>query len=129
MGWLASTLIPSSKVEQRAATQVMEKAQPLVDQAKEQVTQVASDVKDELQPRAQEAAQSLKDSASSAASTVQDQARDWAARGGGCQVCRAGRRLHRIGINHLVQLISSSRKGSTGIARPAPSRMTAAPFG
>jgi gas vesicle protein len=75
-GWLASTLIPSSKAEQRAATQVMDKAQPLVDQAKEQVTQVAGDVKDELQPRAQEAAQSLKESASSAASTVQDQARD-----------------------------------------------------
>jgi gas vesicle protein len=75
VGWLASTLIPSSNVEQRAATQVKEKAQPLVDQAKEQVQQVASDVKDELQPRAQEAAQSLKDSASTAASSVQDQAK------------------------------------------------------
>jgi Protein of unknown function (DUF3618) len=75
VGWLASTLIPSSNVEQRAATQVKEKAQPLVEQAKEQVQQVASDVKDELQPRAQEAAQSLKESASSAAGSVQDQAK------------------------------------------------------
>jgi hypothetical protein len=75
VGWLASTLIPSSNVEQRAATQVKEKAQPLVEQAKEQVQQAASDVKDELQPRAQEAAQSLKESASSAASSVQDQAK------------------------------------------------------
>jgi gas vesicle protein len=75
VGWLASTLIPSSRVEQRAATQVKEKAEPLVEQAKEQVQQVASDVKEELQPRAQEAAQSLKESASSAASSVQDQAK------------------------------------------------------
>ena len=76
VGWLASTLIPSSRVEQQAATQVKEKAQPLVDQAKEQAQQVVSDVKDELQPKAQEAAQSLKDSASSAATSVQDQAKE-----------------------------------------------------
>ena len=76
VGWLASTLIPSTRVEQQAATQVKEKAQPLVEQAKEQAQQVVSDVKDELQPKAQEAAQSLKDSASSAASSVQDQAKD-----------------------------------------------------
>jgi gas vesicle protein len=76
VGWLASTLIPSSRVEQRAATQVKEKAEPLMDQAKEQVQQMASDVKDELQPKAQEAAQSLKDSASSAATSVQDQAKE-----------------------------------------------------
>lgn len=76
VGWLVSTLIPSSQAEQRAATQVKEKAQPLVDQAKEQAQQVATEVRDELQPKAQEAAQSLKDSASSAASSVQEQARD-----------------------------------------------------
>lgn len=76
VGWLVSTLIPSSRVEQQAATQVKEKAQPLVDQAKEQAQQVVSDVKDDLQPKAQEAAQSLKDSASSAATSVQDQAKE-----------------------------------------------------
>jgi vacuolar-type H+-ATPase subunit H len=76
VGWLASTLIPSSRVEQQAATQVKDKAQPLVEQAKEQAQQVVSDVKDELQPKAQEAAQSVKDSASSAASSVQDQAKE-----------------------------------------------------
>ena len=45
VGWLASTLIPSSRVEQQAATQVKEKAQPLVEQAKEQAQQAVSDVK------------------------------------------------------------------------------------
>ena len=76
VGWLVSTLIPSTQVEQRAATEVREKAEPLTERAKDQLTETATHMKDELRPKAQEAAQSLKDSAASAASAVQDQARE-----------------------------------------------------
>ena len=71
LGWLVSSLLPSSQKERELAHQVKDQAQPAVEQA----GQVLSDVKDNLQGPAQQAVQSVKETATDAADTVKDDAR------------------------------------------------------
>ncbi|QCP06859.1 DUF3618 domain-containing protein [Micrococcus luteus] len=65
-GLLVSSLIPASRVEQRAAEGLKEQAAPLVDEAK----QVAQQLREDLEPVARDAAQSVKESATEAVDHV-----------------------------------------------------------
>ena len=69
-GWLVSSLLPATKVEQQAAQNLQEKASDLAEPVKEQPRQVAMDMKDQLQEPAQQAVQNVKASATDAAETV-----------------------------------------------------------
>ena len=70
LGALLGGLLPSSRLERQAATQVKDAAQPVVDHVKD----LANEAKDNLQPLAQEAVASLKDTAQSAAENVKSDA-------------------------------------------------------
>lgn len=70
LGWLVSSLLPSSQKERELAHTVKDQAQPVVEQA----GQVLGEVKDNLQAPAQEAVQSVKETAADAAGTVKQQA-------------------------------------------------------
>lgn len=73
VGWLVSSLLPTSEKEKQLASQaesaVKEHSQPLVDQAKS----AAQEMGDNLKPAAQEAAQSVKATAQDSAQTVKDE--------------------------------------------------------
>ena len=71
VGWLASSLLPASQVEQQAAQKVKEGAEPL----KEKATEAAKEVADNLKEPAREAAESVKQTATDAAGTVQGEGR------------------------------------------------------
>lgn len=68
-GMLVATLFPPTEAEQRAASAVHERAEPLKDQAME----AGRDMKDHLQHSAQERAQHVKEAAKGAAQEVKDQ--------------------------------------------------------
>ncbi|SCX55339.1 Protein of unknown function [Klenkia marina] len=69
VGWLVSSLLPTSEKEKQLAAQVEEAAQPLLENAK----QVAQDAAQELQPAAQEALQSVQSTATDAVQAVKEQ--------------------------------------------------------
>jgi hypothetical protein len=69
-GMLLATLFPPTEAEQRAASAVQERAEPLKDQALE----VGREMKDHLQQSAQESAQQVKETATDAAQEIKDQA-------------------------------------------------------
>lgn len=71
VGWLASSLLPASAVEQKLATQAKEHAGPLMDQ----LSAAGTELKDNLTGPAQDAAASIKDAAAGAAATVADEGR------------------------------------------------------
>src|SRR3954447_16329508 len=70
VGWLVSSLLPTSEKEKQLASQaesaVREHSQPLVDQAKN----VAQEMGDNLKPAAQDAVQSVKETAQEGVQTV-----------------------------------------------------------
>ncbi len=70
VGWLVSSLLPTSEKEKQLAAQaesaVKEHSQPLVDQAKS----VAQEIGDNLKPAAQDAVQSVKSTAQEGVQTV-----------------------------------------------------------
>jgi gas vesicle protein len=70
VGWLVSSLLPTSEKEKQLAAQaesaIKEHSQPLVDQAKS----VASEIGDNLKPAAQEAVESVKATAQDGVQTV-----------------------------------------------------------
>jgi ElaB/YqjD/DUF883 family membrane-anchored ribosome-binding protein len=68
-GMLVSGLIPSTRTEQRAVSQLQDKVEPL----KQQAGDVAREMADNLKGSAQEAVQSVKETATDAAQTVKDQ--------------------------------------------------------
>ncbi|MHA7240557.1 DUF3618 domain-containing protein [Arthrobacter sp. TMS1-12-1] len=68
-GLLAGSLIPASKKEQEAASQLREQVAPL----KDKVTEAAKQVVEEVREPAQEAVQSVKESAADSVQTVKDQ--------------------------------------------------------
>lgn len=74
LGWLVSSLIPSTTVEQQAATALKDTAAPLTDQ----VTDAAKDLAGNLKEPLQHAAAEVKSTATDAAATVKDQATDHA---------------------------------------------------
>ncbi len=75
VGWLVSSLLPTTEKEKQLAgqaeTAVKEHGQPLLDQAK----QAAQQVGENLKPAAQDAVESIKGSAQDAAGAVQEQGR------------------------------------------------------
>ncbi|MDN3479360.1 hypothetical protein [Curtobacterium sp. APC 4022] len=82
VGWLASSLLPSSTKEEELAGELKDKTAPLVDKAKEQAKDVGAPLLDAAKEHAQDltgtardAAQTVKDEAQGAASDVQDNAR------------------------------------------------------
>ncbi|MEI4272251.1 DUF3618 domain-containing protein [Klenkia sp. LSe6-5] len=69
VGWLVSSLLPTSQREKELAAQAEQAAQPLV----EDVKQVAQDAAEQLQPAAQEAAQSVQGTATQAVQAVKEE--------------------------------------------------------
>jgi Protein of unknown function (DUF3618) len=70
-GLLLATLFPPTEAEQRAASAVQERVEPLKDQALE----AGREVKDHLQESARESAQQVKETATGATQEVKDQAK------------------------------------------------------
>ncbi len=68
-GMLVASLLPVSDAEKRAASRVEEKAEPVLDEAKQEVRAVAEDLKEP----AQEAASTIKDSAVESAQNVKSE--------------------------------------------------------
>ncbi|MDQ1124808.1 DUF3618 domain-containing protein [Microbacterium trichothecenolyticum] len=82
-GLVLASLIPPSRAERDAAAQAREKAQPLVDQAKDVAQEVAAHLKEPaadaaaaVKDRAAEAVQHVKDDSAEAAAAVRDRAED-----------------------------------------------------
>ncbi|KQY24820.1 hypothetical protein ASD16_04825 [Cellulomonas sp. Root485] len=71
IGWLASSLLPSTRQEQQLAQSAKEQAEPLVQGAKD----AAQDVAEHLRQPAQEAVAAVKDRATEAGSTLKDEGR------------------------------------------------------
>lgn len=75
IGWLISSLMPTTAKEQQAAAALVDTAkehgQPIADQAKQAAQEVASSMQD----KAQDAAQSVKETAHESASHVRDEAK------------------------------------------------------
>lgn len=72
VGWLVSSLLPTSEKEKQLASQAESAVkQPLIDQAK----QVAQEAGDALKPAAQQAVESVKGTAQEAAQTVTEHGR------------------------------------------------------
>jgi uncharacterized protein YjbJ (UPF0337 family) len=69
-GMLLATLFPPTEAEQRAASAIQERAEPLKDQALE----AGREMKDHLQQSAQESAEQVKETAKGAAEEVKQQA-------------------------------------------------------
>jgi gas vesicle protein len=73
VGWLVSSLLPTSEKEKQLAAQaesaVRDHSQPLVDQAKN----AAQEIGDNLRPAAQEAVQSVKETAQEGVQTVKEE--------------------------------------------------------
>jgi ElaB/YqjD/DUF883 family membrane-anchored ribosome-binding protein len=69
IGWLASSLIPASQPERRAAEKVKEAAAPLA----QEMGDVAKEAADNLRQPAQEAMDSVKSTATDAAETVKEE--------------------------------------------------------
>jgi len=74
VGWLASSLVPSSSVEQKAGTEIKERGSDLAQSVASEAKQVAQDVAQDLKGPAQEAADSVKSTAQGAAQEVKSQA-------------------------------------------------------
>lgn len=74
VGWLASSLLPSTDVEQRAGTQLKERGSDLADTVKEEAKSVAQDMGESMRQPAQEAAESVRSTAQDAASNISDDA-------------------------------------------------------
>jgi uncharacterized protein YjbJ (UPF0337 family) len=70
-GMLLATLFPPTEAEQRAASAVQDRVEPLKDQALE----VGREVKDHLQESARESAQQVKETATEATQEVKQQAK------------------------------------------------------
>lgn len=72
VGWLASSLLPATNREQRAASQVKEKAREHSHVVTEKLGEVASEVKEQLREPAQHATESVKSTAQDAVHAVKD---------------------------------------------------------
>jgi len=73
IGWLASSLIPASPVEERLGETVRDVGGEKLAPVKEQVTAAAREAADQLKEPAKEAAASVKETATDAVSTVKDE--------------------------------------------------------
>jgi len=75
VGWLASSLIPSTRREQQVASQVKAKAGEHAGVVKEKLGEVATELKEELREPAQHATQSVRSTAQDAVQAVRDDTR------------------------------------------------------
>ncbi|MEU4570092.1 DUF3618 domain-containing protein [Micromonospora sp. NPDC023956] len=75
VGWLASSLLPATDREQRAATQVKEKAREHSHLVTDRLGEVAGEMKEQLREPAQHATESVKSTAQEAVQTVKDDTR------------------------------------------------------
>src|SRR5215216_4439656 len=71
VGWLVSSLLPSSAKEQEAAQQLKEKAQPLAQEAAQSVKGAATDAAQTVKEEGTSAAQDVKSDAQGAKENVQ----------------------------------------------------------
>jgi len=78
-GLLVAGLIPASEREQQAATQLKERAEPVLDRVKEEAKSGAGELKEQLAPQAQQAVEAVKQTASDAAQQTADDAKGAAA--------------------------------------------------
>ncbi len=74
VGWLASSLLPSSELEQKATMEVKERGSDLASSVADEAKAVAQDVAQDLKGSAQEAAESVKATAQDAAAEVKGEA-------------------------------------------------------
>jgi hypothetical protein len=74
-GWLLSSLVPASKVEQQLAEQAKDAAQEYGQPVAEHLGHAAEEIRDNMREPAQQAVESVRDTATDAASTVTDEAR------------------------------------------------------
>ncbi len=74
VGWLASSLLPSSEREQQAASKVTDLAKEHAEPVKAHLSGVASELKESLTEPAQQAVESVKSTAQDAAATVKEHA-------------------------------------------------------
>lgn len=75
VGWLASSLLPATDREQRAATQVKEKAREHSHLVTDRLGAVASEMKEQLREPAQQATESVKSTTQEAVQTVKEDSR------------------------------------------------------
>jgi len=73
-GLLVSSLMPATEKEQHAAVALKEKAEPLTNQATEEVKAQPQQLKEAITPAAQDAAQQVKSTAQDAATATKEQA-------------------------------------------------------
>ncbi|WP_424188025.1 DUF3618 domain-containing protein [Actinokineospora sp. G85] len=78
-GLLAASLVPVSKVEERAAAQVQEQAGDLIEPLRQAASEVAQDVGGDLRESAQQAVEQVKGTATDAAQDVRQSAQAGAA--------------------------------------------------
>jgi len=78
-GLIAASLAPATKVEKRAAVQVREQTQDLVEPLRQTATEVAKDVGGDLRDSAQQAVEQVKGTATEAAQDVRETAQSSAA--------------------------------------------------
>lgn len=76
IGALAAAALPASKAEQRAAAELRQRAEPMAEQAKRELSQHAQEIRGELEPQVQAAVQDISDSAREAAQDTAGEARD-----------------------------------------------------
>lgn len=62
-GWLVGSLLPASDKEREAAEMIQDKAQPLMDQGREELKTVGQEMGEHLKEPAQQAAEEVKDTA------------------------------------------------------------------
>lgn len=74
VGWLASSLLPSTSVEQKATLEIKDRGSDLASAVTDEAKSVAQDVAQELKGSAQEAVESVKSTAQDAASEVKGEA-------------------------------------------------------
>jgi len=74
-GWLLSSLLPASKVEQQLAEQAKDAAQEYGRPVAEHLGHAAEEVRDNMREPAQQAVESVRGTATDAASTVADEAK------------------------------------------------------
>ena len=73
LGWLLSSLLPSTESEQQLASRAKESAAPLTDKVKETAKAAGQEIAGDLKQPAQEAAQHVKGTAQDAAQTVKEE--------------------------------------------------------
>jgi len=74
VGWLASSVLPSTSVEQKATMEIKDRGSDLASTVTEEAKSVAQDVAEDLKGPAQEAVESVKSTAQDAASEVKSEA-------------------------------------------------------